>query len=152
MSRRPVRFVLIVAAAVTSACTSGGTSTPSAAASPAPAPDASKRNTVGSDAIANSAGEPIEKVLAGRVAGVQVGRAADGSLTIQIRGATSWNSDNQPLYIVDGVPMTPGPNGALSGLNPYDIEKIEVLKDPARTAMYGIRGANGVILIKMKKP
>jgi len=149
MSRRPVRsIVLIVAATMASACSSGGTSTPSTT----PAPDASKRNTVGADAIANSSGEPIEKILAGRVAGVQLGHAADGSLTVQIRGATSWNSDNQPLYVIDGVPITAGPNGALSGINPYDIEKIEVLKDPARTAMYGIRGANGVILIKMKKP
>jgi TonB-dependent SusC/RagA subfamily outer membrane receptor len=142
-------MMLAVVAAATSACgSSGGASTPSTA----PAPDASKRNTVGSDAISNSAGEPIEKVLAGRVAGVQLGRASDGSLTVQIRGATSWNSDNQPLYIIDGVPITPGPNGALSGINPYDIEKIEVLKDPAKTAMYGSRGANGVILIKTKKP
>src|SRR5215467_4593708 len=149
MSRPPVRFVVfVVAAIVTSACSSGGASTPSTS----PKPDASKRNTVGADAIASSSGEPIEKILAGRVAGVQLGHAADGSLTVQIRGATSWNSDNQPLYIIDGVPITPGLNGALSGINPYDIEKIEVLKDPAKTAMYGSRGANGVILIKMKKP
>jgi TonB-dependent SusC/RagA subfamily outer membrane receptor len=142
-------WLLLSVIAAVSACSSAP-ATPST--SPAPAPDAAKRNTVGSDAITNSAGEPIEKILAGRVAGVQLGRAADGSLTVQIRGATSWNTDNQPLYIIDGQPITPGPNGALSGVNPYDIEKIEVLKDPARTAMYGSRGANGVILIKTKKP
>jgi TonB-dependent SusC/RagA subfamily outer membrane receptor len=143
-------LVLLVAAATTSACASGGGATRSTSS---PTPDATKPpNTVASETIKNSPGDPIEKVLAGRVAGVQLGRTADGSLTVQIRGATSWNTDNQPLYVIDGVPISPGPGGALSGINPYDIEKIEVLKDPARTAMYGSRGANGVIVIKMKKP
>ena len=69
-----------------------------------------------------------------------------------IRGAASVNGDNAPLYVIDGVPVEPGPNGDLTGLNPYDIESIKVLKDAASTTMYGVRGGNGVIVIKTKRP
>jgi TonB-dependent SusC/RagA subfamily outer membrane receptor len=126
-----------------------------------PSPEADRRaaadsvrkpNVVNADAIAASSGQPIEKILADRVAGVQLGRTADGTLTVRIRGATNWSADNEPLYVIDGVPITPGPGGSLSGINPYDIASIEVLKDAVSTSMYGSRGANGVILIKMKKP
>jgi TonB-dependent SusC/RagA subfamily outer membrane receptor len=55
------------------------------------------------------------------------------------------------LYVVDGVPIQPGPGGSLVGIDPYDIESIEVLKDPADTALYGMRGANGVIVVKTKR-
>jgi TonB-dependent SusC/RagA subfamily outer membrane receptor len=122
-------------------------------APPASPPDAGPRspNVVNADAIAASQGQPIEKILADRVAGVRLGRASDGSLTVQIRGA-SWSADAQPLYVIDGVPITPGAGGSLSGINPYDIQSIEVLKDAVSMTMYGSRGANGVIVIKMKKP
>jgi TonB-dependent SusC/RagA subfamily outer membrane receptor len=53
--------------------------------------------------------------------------------------------------VLDGVPITPGPGGSLTGIDPYDIESIKVLKDPADTAMYGMRGANGVIIITTKR-
>jgi len=123
-----------------------------AATQPTPDPQQTKRpNVVDADAIASAQGQPIEKILADRVAGVRLGRASDGSLTVQIRGA-SMSGDTQPLYVIDGVPITPGPGGSLSGINPYDIQSIEVLKDAAATTMYGSRGASGVIVIKMKKP
>jgi TonB-dependent SusC/RagA subfamily outer membrane receptor len=121
-------------------------------ASPSPTPDPQQTkvpNVVDADAIAAAQGQPIEKILADRVAGVRLGRASDGSLTVQIRGGSG---DAQPLYVIDGVPITPGPGGSLSGINPYDIQSIEVLKDAAATTMYGSRGAGGVIVIKMKKP
>jgi TonB-dependent SusC/RagA subfamily outer membrane receptor len=121
-------------------------------AEPEAAAPVKKANVVSSETIANSSGQPIEKILADRVAGVRLGRAPDGSLTVQIRGSGSLNSGTQPLYVIDGVPITPGPGGSLSGINPYDIASIEVLKDAVSTTMYGSRGANGVILIKMKKP
>ena len=95
--------------------------------------------------------EPIEKYLAARSAGVVVGRAADGSLTLRIRGgSSSMYGNNAPLYIVDGVPFSPSANGGLSGINPYDIESIRVLKEASDLTMYGVRGANGVIVIKTK--
>lgn len=148
MSPSRMRSLILVAAAAISACGGGGA--PQTA--PAPEPTSKAENTVTSETITNSGDVSIEKILANRVAGVTIGRASDGSLTVRIRGSASWNTDNQPLYIIDGVPITPGPGGALAGLSPYDIEKIEVLKDAANMAMYGSRGANGVILIKTKRP
>src|SRR5437660_1421828 len=108
--------------------------------------------TVTSEDIERNPGQPIEKVLQGRFSGVEVSRTADGGIAVRIRGASSFNASTQPLYVVDGIPMQPGPNGSLTGINPYDIESIQVLKDVGDTAIYGMRGANGVIVIKTKRP
>lgn len=120
---------------------------------PAPRPAAASRpdGSVTSQAIANEPGRPIEEILAGKVAGVTVSRAADGGLAVRIRGAQSA-ANEQPLYILDGLPFIPGNGGSLTGINPYDIESIKVLKDAADITMYGSRGANGVIVIKTKRP
>ncbi len=120
----------------------------------APRPSQREKSTVTSEEIQRygSSDEPIEKMLQGRVAGVTVSRAADGGIAVRIRGTTSIYGNNEPLYVLDGMPIQPGPSGSLTGINPYDIESIRVLKDPAETAMYGMRGANGVIVIKTKKP
>lgn len=88
----------------------------------------------------------------GRVPGVLVERAPGGGVAIRIRGAASFYASTQPLYVLDGAAIDPGPNGALTGLNPHDIATIQVLKDPADTAIYGVRGANGVIVITTKRP
>ena len=120
-----------------------------------PAPQTAASNSeVQSDEIGNSAapGEPIEKVLEGRIAGVVVQRTADGGIAVRIRGASSIHGNNAPLYIIDGMPIEPGPSGSLMGISPTDIESIRVLKDAASLTMYGARGANGVIIIKTKKP
>ena len=86
-----------------------------------------------------------------RTPGVVIGRTSEGNLTIRIRGgASSITGNNAPLYIVDGVPFQPTTDGGLSGLNPYDISSIRVLKDATDITMYGVRGANGVIVIKTK--
>lgn len=144
------RTFVTLAVSMTAAigCVHHGTSAPATT----PEPADKQPNVVTSDAIANSSGQSIEQILANRVAGVQLGRTSDGTLTVRIRGANNWNSDDEPLYVIDGVPITPGPGGALSGINPYDIESIKVLKDAVSTTMYGARGANGVIVIKTKKP
>lgn len=106
---------------------------------------------VTSEDIDRAPGKSIEEHLKGRVAGVSVMRTTDGGIAVRIRGATSIYGSNEPLYVLDGVPITPGPGGSLTGIDPYDIESIEVLKDPADTALYGMRGANGVIVIKTKR-
>jgi TonB-dependent SusC/RagA subfamily outer membrane receptor len=142
--RSAVALAIVVVAL--SACTHRGASRPAAPAATA------KPNVVNSETIANASGQPIEKILADRIPGVQLGRTADGTLTVRIRGANSFGGDNEPLYVIDGVPIAPGPGGSLSGINPADIASIEVLKDAVSTSMYGSRGANGVIVIKMKKP
>jgi iron complex outermembrane receptor protein len=102
--------------------------------------------------IEQNPGDPIEKLLQAKASGVLVTRTADGGIAVQIRGPSSFYGSNEPLYVIDDVPIQPGPGGALAGVNPHDIESIEVLKNPADTAIYGIRGGNGVIVIKMKKP
>ena len=79
--------------------------------------------------------ESVEKILAGRVAGVTVSRAPDGGLAVRIRGVSSIHGNNEPLYVLDGMPIAAGPGGSLQGINPHDIESIRVLKDPADTAM-----------------
>jgi TonB-dependent SusC/RagA subfamily outer membrane receptor len=96
--------------------------------------------------------QPIEDALSGRFPGVDVNRTPDGSIAVRIRGGSSLMGNNEPLYVIDGMEITPGPNGALTGINPYDIDSIEVLKDATSTAMYGSRGSNGVIIIKTKRP
>jgi TonB-dependent SusC/RagA subfamily outer membrane receptor len=92
----------------------------------------------------------VEELLVGRFPGVEVWRVP-GGLSVRIRGATTVMGSNEPLYVVDGMTIDPGPGGALVGLNPSDIASIEVLKDAGSTAMYGVRGANGVIVIKTKR-
>lgn len=120
-----------------------------ASTSPSPAPQGG--STVTSQDIHPAANEPIEKVLQGRISGVVVSQAPDGGILIQIRGQSAAMGNTQPLYVLDGVPIEPGPNGSLSGISAYDIESIKVLKDPTDLTMYGSRGANGVIIIKTKR-
>jgi TonB-dependent SusC/RagA subfamily outer membrane receptor len=117
-----------------------------------PTPQASPpRSVVTSEDIDRNPGQPIERVLEGRFPGVIVTRTADG-ISVLIRGGSSLLGSNVPLYVLDGIIIDPGPNGTLTGINPRDIESIEVLKDPASTTMYGMRGANGVIVIRTKRP
>jgi len=91
----------------------------------------------------------LEQAMQGQLAGVQV-RATTGqpgaALQIRIRGTASISAGNDPLYVVDGIPVSD-----LGDLNPEDIASIEVLKDAASSAIYGSRGANGVVLITTKK-
>lgn len=94
----------------------------------------------------------IDKLLQGRVAGLTVidnsNDSPEGGVTVRVRGISSINGSNSPLVVVDGVPM--GDAGNLKSVNPGIIESIEVLKDASATAIYGSRGANGVIMITTK--
>ena len=106
----------------------------------------------------------FEAALQGRGAGIQVsqgsGLAGSGSL-VRIRGISSISAGGDPLYVVDGIPITQNPflrgnSGAMNSnpltfLNPNDIESIDILKDAAATGIYGSRGANGVVLITTKR-
>jgi TonB-dependent starch-binding outer membrane protein SusC len=92
----------------------------------------------------------VEEMLAGRVAGVQVTRTSSG-ISVRIRGSGSLRSNMEPLYVVDGVTVIVGRAGAGVTVSPHDIERIEVLKDAAAAAMYGSRGANGVVVITTKR-
>jgi TonB-dependent SusC/RagA subfamily outer membrane receptor len=90
------------------------------------------------------------ELLAGRFPGVQVMRVP-GGISIRIRGGASAFGNNEPLFVVDGLQIQAGPGGALAGINPMDIARIEVLKDSASLATYGVRGANGVVLITTRR-
>jgi TonB-dependent SusC/RagA subfamily outer membrane receptor len=109
-------------------------------------------SSVTSEDIGRAPGQSIEELLMTRFPGVSVIRTSDGGIAIRIRNATSVSGGNEPLYVLDGTPIQPGPDGSLAGLNPNDIASIEVLKDAVSTTMYGGRGANGVIVIKTKRP
>lgn len=91
----------------------------------------------------------IEQALQGQMAGVSV-RSTSGApgsdITVNVRGAASINGVSTPLYVVDGVPLD-----NLSGINPADIQSIDVLKDAASAAIYGSRGSNGVVMVTTKK-
>ncbi|MFT4759332.1 MAG: TonB-linked SusC/RagA family outer membrane protein [Paraglaciecola sp.] len=99
-----------------------------------------------------------QDLLAGKVAGVQItsnnGAPGEGS-TIRIRGGSSLSASNDPLIVVDGVPLdnggVAGSRNALNFINPNDIETFTILKDASATAIYGSRASNGVILITTKK-
>ncbi len=92
----------------------------------------------------------VAQALQGQAAGVQVNQASGQpgqAMIIKIRGTNSMSASSQPLYVVDGLPLD-----ALSAqLNPADIENIQILKDASSTAIYGSRGANGVVMITTKK-
>ena len=144
-SRTLLCSTLLVAAA---ACSSGGGTRTNA-----PAPERSKTGqSVTAREVRDTPTESVEKTLEGRFPGVTVLRTSSGGLSIRIRGAASFNGPNAPLYVIDGSPVEPGPDGDLVGLNPSDIESIKVLKDAASTAMYGVRGGNGVVVINTKRP
>jgi TonB-linked SusC/RagA family outer membrane protein len=123
-----------------------------------------KSNVTGAIASVKSAElkqTPVANVvqgLQGRVAGVQVTQnssAPGGSVSMRIRGTNSINGSSEPLYVVDGVQLSNsgGINeiSSLSIVNPNDIESVEVLKDASSTAIYGARGANGVVLITTRR-
>lgn len=146
-----VAYVVLLALAV-AACAHRGTTARNDADTLAAQDAFTRANTVRADDIQRQPGESIEQILAGRVAGVDVSRTPDGGISVRIRGAASFTGSTQPLYVIDGMPIEPGPNGSLTGINPHDIESIKVLKNPADVGLYGIRGANGVIVIKTKRP
>ena len=101
---------------------------------------------IGSDKIKDLPQGGVTNILQGKVAGVNITSIdGGGSKAIRIRGITSINKSNEPLWVVDGV------IGGTVG-NFYDIENIEVLKDASATAIYGTQGANGVILVTTKRP
>ncbi|MDB5234279.1 MAG: TonB-dependent receptor [Hymenobacter sp.] len=129
-----------------------------------------RRDIIGSIASVKSSDfkdQPIisvDQALQGRAAGVQVSQNSGtpgGSISVRVRGAASIGASNEPLYVVDGLPVVTGntsqlgagnqQTNGLTDINPNDIESIEVLKDAAAAAIYGSRASNGVVLITTKR-
>lgn len=115
--------------------------------------------TVSSDQFNTGRIVSPEELIRGKVAGVQVSENNEpgGGISIRVRGGTSVNASNEPLYVIDGVPIDIGGGSTVNGrnplnfLNPNDIENVTVLKDASSTAIYGNRGANGVVMITTKR-
>nr|WP_321355161.1 TonB-dependent receptor [uncultured Draconibacterium sp.] len=125
--------------------------------------------SINSEIIRQQPTVTFEQSLQGRVSGVQVTQSSNapgGGLTMRIRGGNSINAGNEPLYVIDGIPIyndndAYSPIGlgiskepsasALASLNVNDIESLEVLKDASATAIYGSRGSNGVVIITTKR-
>lgn len=122
---------------------------------------------VGADELAKVVHENVLTSMAGKVTGVTINSTGGAGSTVSmvIRGATSMSTDNQPLYVIDGVPMTSGVNNvggfgkgntadygnAISDIDPESIESVSILKGPSAAALYGTRAGNGVVLITTKK-
>lgn len=117
--------------------------------------------------LTSGANVNVQQMLQGRAAGVQISQKSGepgSAMSVQIRGVTSITAGNDPLYVIDGMPVNDGspqagvgaffanatPRNPLNSLNPSDIASIEILKDASATAIYGSRGANGVVLITTK--
>ena len=117
-------------------------------------------SSVNTDKLAEAPVTSVDKALAGKLAGVQVSQSSGqpgATSNIRIRGYSSINASNEPLWVIDGIPVLNGNTGemtnsssAIANLNPNDIESITVLKDAAAAAAYGSRAANGVILVTTK--
>ena len=123
--------------------------------------------TVAGEELSRVVQENVLNSMAGKVTGVQINQTggAGSSVSMIIRGATSMSTDNQPLFVVDGVPMSSSVNNvggfgsdnrvdygnAISDLDPESIESVSILKGPSAAALYGTRAGNGVVLITTKK-
>ncbi|HEX2209857.1 MAG TPA: TonB-dependent receptor [Longimicrobium sp.] len=127
-------------------------------------------STVNTRALEDAPVQSIDQLLQGTAAGVQVTQASSapgGGISIRIRGSSSISGSSEPLYVIDGFPIendpdaaSPGtggrvtatvPSNPLAALNPNDIESIQVLKDASATAIYGARGANGVVIVTTRR-
>ena len=116
--------------------------------------------SVGAEQIKEIPVPSIQGALVGKTAGVQItqtGGRAESGFKIRVRGVATINGDQEPLYVIDGIPIDKvdesingSPINALIGINPEDIESIEILKDASAAAIYGSRGTNGVVLITTK--
>ncbi len=123
-------------------------------------------STVSNESLDRTINQSFQEALAGRTSGVQVlsGEGSPGgAISIRVRGGTSISASNEPLYVIDGFPIIDErevsgaetfantTSNALAGIDPKDIQSIQILKDASATAIYGSRGANGVVIITTKK-
>ena len=150
---RTTRALACVATLALVAGCSASRARPKASGGDAPQPHTSTASDsrVGRDR-SNQSYARIEDLIEARAPGVRVLRNQDGSIRLQIRGVSSPTGHNDPLIVIDGSPTTElRPGSALAALNPSDVVSIDVLKDAASTAFYGMRGANGVIVITTRQ-
>jgi len=103
------------------------------------------------DDIRQSPGQSLEQLLLTRVPGLALERAADGHTKLVLRGKTTILGDDEMLFVVNDIPLGPAVSGNLAAVDIHDIETVQVLREAVATAAYGVRGANGVIVIRTKE-
>jgi len=103
------------------------------------------------DDIRRSPGQSLEQLLLARVPGLTIERAADGHSKLVLRGKNTILGDDEALFVVNGIPLGPAVSGNLAAIDVHDIETVQVLRDAVATAAYGMRGANGVIVVRTKE-
>ena len=118
----------------------------------------SAQSTISTKNIERTVNTTIEQAIQGRAAGVYITQNSGqpgGGISVAIRGISSINGNSEPLYVIDGIQVqgggTANSSNPLAGLNPNDIEDIQILQGPSATAIYGSRGTNGVILVTTKR-
>ncbi len=129
---------------VLTACLHHKTSAPTASARP---PD----TVLTADDIRRSPGQSLEQLLIARVPGLTLMRSADGHAVLQLRGPNTFLGSEELLVVLNGIALGPTASGNLGVIDVHDIDTVQVLRDAAATSLYGMRGANGVIVIRTKQ-
>ena len=96
-------------------------------------------------------GQSLEQLLLARVPGLTIERAVDGHAKLILRGKNTIMGEDEPLFVVNGIALGPSVAGNLNAVDIHDIDTVQVLVDAAATSAYGVRGANGVIVIRTKQ-
>jgi len=146
---RVARWMVAACVATAVGCAGGGPQSTSTA--PAGEGAAVNASTTATD---QTHYESVVEMLRGKVPGLEIVETGEGVIEVRIRGMTQsmgGASDQQPLVVVDGVRSSRPAGEALLSLNPRDVATISVLKDVGSTAIYGTKGANGVILVRLKR-
>lgn len=150
------RVVRLTAACLAAFAVAACAGRPKAAPTPTPSTELARSDSargarlgVTAQDLREQPAERVEELMEGRFPGVQVTQAG-GGMIVRVRGATTVNGDTQPLFVVDGLPVQPGPNGIIP-INPRDVARIEVVRDAAQLSSYGVRGGNGVVKITTKR-
>ncbi len=108
-------------------------------------------SSIRADSLRDRTATQLEQLIMGRASGVEVLRMG-GKISLRVRGAASFMANSEPLYVVDGVKINaPTFSDAMGGINPADVQRIDILKDAAATAIYGTEGANGVVVITTRR-
>lgn len=151
----PARTVVAVllSTLLVAACAGGASGRGSARASrPLNENSAHSVSTVTREDVESMRVGRIEELLMGRVPGLTVLRTPNGGYSLRIRGRSSFYGNDEPLIVIDGMPIRQGgASNALMSLDPGDVARIDVLKDAGATAAYGVQGGNGVLLITTRR-
>ena len=145
---------VVVSTVLVTACAGGAGSRADTRPSPRPLTENSAHSvsTVTREDVESMRVGRIEELLMGRVPGLTVMRTPNGGYSLRIRGRSSFYGNDEPLIVIDGMPIRQGgASNALMPLDPGDVARVDVLKDAGATAAYGVQGGNGVVLITTRR-